>query len=242
ETLQQARDTTPRPDDACFGAALQACTDRSCWESALQIHAGVGRRRLMPDDVLLSMAIKACEAGQQWRSALATMTTCRQEAGFVYAAARSATIGAMQSADRSVKDLWQRALGMHSSFSEHFKRPPDAHSYTAAMESCAGGGQWQMAAELMRQLHSATSPFQRRDDESLAVGSGLTLQACAEANRWREALVLLVDVQVRRLQAHIAMYDAALASCETGPQSKGDVNEGLWQLAANLLTLARRQG
>ncbi|CAE8628111.1 unnamed protein product [Polarella glacialis] len=170
------------------------------------------------------------------------MTTCRQEAGFVYAAARSATIGAMQSADRSVKDLWQRALGMHSSFSEHFKRPPDAHSYTAAMESCARGGQWQMAAELMRQLHSATSPFQRRDDESLAVGSGLTLQACAEANRWREALVLLVDVQVRRLQAHIAMYDAALASCETGPQSKGDVNEGLWQLAANLLTLARRQG
>jgi pentatricopeptide repeat protein len=131
---------------------------------------------------------------------------------------------------------------------------PDVKSYTAAIDACSKGGQWQKAVELLHEMpqhrlkadvtcYNATidacskggqwqkavevlREMQQQGLKPNAISYNATIDACSTCAQWQEAIKLLREMQQQQLVANIVTYSRVINACQKGEQ---------WQLTLDLL-------
>eukprot|EP00435_Cladocopium_sp_Y103_P000830 s5222_g1.t1 len=187
------------------------------WQRALHLFSTLAAWRVEANLITFSAAVSACEEGRAWREALDLL--------------RQMTEGAVQ---RDDEDVAVKA---------------DVISYNASISACEKGNQWHRAVDLLLQLRQRRLEEDPRF-EALGIwlmllvpqdmisslvwfwgcvrycGYSSAILACDQAGEWQQALLLLTDIQQRRLQVNVITYSSAIHACET---------RGKWRQALSLL-------
>ncbi|CAE7838544.1 EMB2654 [Symbiodinium sp. CCMP2592] len=191
-------------DTVSFSGAISACEKCRQWERALALLGQLQRYHLVPDTIACSAAISACEKSGRWQQALSVLSTMLEERSRTDLVIFSAAISACEKGRK-----WQEALQLLRMALQRFR--PDMTPYNAVISACAADGRnaWQMAVQLFSEaaLHLSVD---------VLTGSSV-IAACAEAREWQPALQLLKDLQQRRVELNIKVYNAAVTAASERP-------------------------
>ncbi|CAJ1378606.1 unnamed protein product [Effrenium voratum] len=207
--LQEAQASAITPDIISFNCALSACSEDL--PAARRLLSALRFAGLQETPVTGHAVMRALGSASQWEEALAHLARLADPDLISFHCAAAAACGTAHA--------WQRALQVLSSArlaSFHW----DSVTYTTAMIAFEKGGQWQKALLLFEEAVTRT-----RCDLVI-------YNAAMSAGPWQHCLLLLHDLQLRKLRANAVTFGAVVSACR---------NSGQWTWALHVLDVARRQ-
>ena len=180
---------------AC-SAAISACEKRSFWNTAVTLLEAAGVVHLQRSIVCYNAASSACEKGMKWQAtvALLAITAERLQPNII---TYNAAISAGKQTNR-----WSQALHTFSELLSRFY--PDTITCNSIL--AAFNMRWREAMQLVTFL-------QVQGVEANVVTFGSSIQTCAKAKHWQQALSLLVESQHLQIETDPVMYNALLRGC-----------------------------
>lgn len=205
------------PADRMTDYATSAVIAAARARDARRIFAGLDN----PSDYCRTAVIAACGREGPWRGALKYVCADSSESvirAAIAACERGACDQAALAAARLLKHLRLRERG-----------PIELATANAAIAALGAGGRCEAALTVFNELRKGTSLCLAEPD---VLSFSSAVAACAERARWRDALLLLADMRLAKMEVPASAVGAALVACQRG---------GAGPQAASVLRAARRR-
>lgn len=226
--LNMARASEVKPDTRTVSILLTQCDAAGAWSAATQLYDMAVRERFVESLSLgttYHALVRSFRAVQQWEKAIEALSWMSK------ASDASMSAGLCELVDLCVQSgQWEAALeaGNNLIEADGIELIPPQTTLSLLL-ACGRGAQWAMATALLGyQLHDV-----RMQPHPLAVCA--TLQACASARQWVEALRVLHEARAQQPRVVVPplAHHLALKAC---------VASGRWGEAITLLSVMAEDG
>eukprot|EP00953_Heterococcus_sp_UTEX-ZZ885_P021065 11765-Heterococcus_DN1.PRE.1 len=206
-----------------FSAAIAALVRCKQPNRAVQLSPLMQQRGVQPNVFTYTALIDAHSKSGQWQTALELLNEMkRQDAS----ARTDSKREQLRSSNRCLQQKWAVAESFRTSERDAAARgAPNVSSYTAAIDACSKGEQWQIAEGLLHEMHQRAFMPNERTYTAL-------IDAYSKSGLWQPAIELLREMKRQNVEPTIESYTAAVNACTViDAYSKA----GLWQQAIELL-------
>jgi len=199
--LRSSRTGDARKDVFLYSAMIKVCGDLRKWSLAVQMLTTMQDNGIPPNLVCYNSAITACVKSNQAQAALDIVNSLLQRGVTVDQYTCSSALKAY-----ACLNSWQAALQFLKMMSTTFNIKPNAHCYSAAVNACEKGGQWQRALELFQQM-------QDNHVQPTTITCTSVVSACKVCGQWQEALSVLTQMKTMGVPADAHTFSNAISAC-----------------------------
>ena len=174
-------------DLVAYGALMWVCGSARQWQCALRLFSKVNLG-LRADSATFSTAISACK--DQWQHALGLLAEYLSSMRLDMVTL-NATLSALATGAQ-----WQRAIALQICLND-LRMQKDIAACNAALSACERSSQWEVAVALLETQFLGL--------QLSLMSYNLLASSCAKAQRWIEALNLLVDLEGNAITKGVAI-------------------------------------
>eukprot|EP00427_Karlodinium_veneficum_P030757 CAMPEP_0169193098 /NCGR_PEP_ID=MMETSP1016-20121227/5980_1 /TAXON_ID=342587 /ORGANISM="Karlodinium micrum, Strain CCMP2283" /LENGTH=846 /DNA_ID=CAMNT_0009269509 /DNA_START=7 /DNA_END=2543 /DNA_ORIENTATION=- len=202
-----------RDDVFLYSKAMKVCGDLKNWRKALELLNEMVQNGIKPNLVCYNTVIAACVKNKEGNAALRIVYHLLEKGVKLDHYTCSSALKAF-----AMVNDWEGALTFFDGMEARIGVVPNAHCYSAAINACEKGGQWQRALELFHTMQS-------QNVKPTSITCTSVICACRSAGQWEAALTVLRQMGPMGVSPDVHTYSAIISACDKA---------GKWQEAIQL--------